>query len=160
MDRKITLAEIIDRQTIACNVKAANRDEVADRLGELMVAAGVITAEYITAMKKVMDELGPYCVIAPGIALLHARPQDGVIKPCLGVITLKPPVTFNHSQNDPVEIAFGLGAVDKESHIAALAELANLLAQPEFIQALKTAQNENEIVKVFTERLENLKDKK
>ena len=159
MNKQISLAKLVDTQIVACNVRAADRDEVADKLGKMMVAAGVITSSYITAMKKVMDDLGPYCVIAPGIALLHAHPQDGVLKPCLGVITLKPPVPFNHSQNDPVEIAFALGAVDKETHISALAELADQLSRQEFIQAIKSSNDENELVKIFITDLHSRKEK-
>jgi PTS system ascorbate-specific IIA component len=32
--------------------------------------------------------------LAPGIALLHARPEDGVKQACLSLITLQYPVKF------------------------------------------------------------------
>jgi PTS system ascorbate-specific IIA component len=93
-------------------------------------------------MQRVMDELGPYCVIAPGIALLHARPEDGVIRSCLGLVTLEKPVVFGHSTNDPVDLAFVLGALDKQNHIRALAQLAEYLSQETFLNGLREASSD------------------
>jgi PTS system ascorbate-specific IIA component len=59
-------------------------------------------------MRRVLQELGPYAVIAPGIALLHARPDDGVLAPCLALITLSRAVEFGSEQNDPVDLVFAL----------------------------------------------------
>jgi PTS system ascorbate-specific IIA component len=108
-------------------------------------------------MKKVMNELGPYCVIAPGIALLHARPEDGVKKACLSLITLKKPVPFGHSTNDPVDVVFTLGARNKEDHIEALAELADYLLQEKFLQILRGCENSQNLQMEIFEYIERKK---
>ena len=131
------LNELLIREAIQAKLDLHTRDEVIRKSGELLVCAGAVEPRYAVAMKQVMDELGPYCVIAPGIALLHARPENGVIKSCLSLITLKTPVIFGHSSNDPVDLAFALGALDKKSHINALAELAGYLSNQEFLRILR-----------------------
>ena len=131
------LDELLIREAIQAKLDLHTRDEVIRKSGELLVSAGAVEPRYTDAMKQVMDELGPYCVIAPGIALLHARPENGVIKSCLSLITLKTPVVFGHSSNDPVDLVFALGALDKKSHINALAELAGYLSNQEFIRILR-----------------------
>ncbi len=43
-----------------------------------------------------------HIVIAPGIALPHARPEDGVIDSTVAVVRLAEPVNFGNEDNDPV----------------------------------------------------------
>ncbi len=135
------LIQLIVQEAIRAKLDLESRDEVIYQAGDLLVQAGAVEPGYVKGMKRVMDELGPYCVIAPGIALLHARPEDGVIRTCLSLITLKTPVAFGHSSNDPVDIAFALGAIDKRSHIEALAELAEFLSKEDFLQSIRDAQD-------------------
>jgi PTS system ascorbate-specific IIA component len=92
-------------------------------------------------MERVIRELGPYAVVAPGIVLLHARPEDGVLEPCLALATLSTPVNFGHTQNDPVDIVLALGAINKKAHIQALQQLSRLLGEPEFIQDVRSAKD-------------------
>jgi mannitol/fructose-specific phosphotransferase system IIA component (Ntr-type) len=100
-------------------------------------------------MINVIREIGPYVVIAPGIALLHARPEDGVIKTCFGITTLKDPVAFGHSQNDPVDLVLVLGAVDKTSHIQALQQIATFLGYPANLEKLREAQDDDELFSII-----------
>lgn len=133
------LKELLIREAVQAKLDLRTRDEVIQMSGKMLAAAGAVEPRYADAMKKVMDDLGPYCVIAPGIALLHARPEDGVIRSCLSLITLQKPIEFGHSSNDPVDLAFALGALDKKSHISALAELAGYLSNADFLRVLRNS---------------------
>ncbi len=124
-------------------------EDATESVGKLLVAAGKIKPDYIMAMKRVLKEMGPYAVIAPGIVLLHARPEDGVIEPCLGLITLIDPVPFGHSENDPVDLVFALGAVDKQAHISALQQLAEMLGDSVKLQEIRSASNDSSLLKIL-----------
>jgi mannitol/fructose-specific phosphotransferase system IIA component (Ntr-type) len=113
------------------------------------VDAGRILPGYVGAMKRVLKEMGPYAVIAPGIVLLHARPEDGVLQACLGLITLATPVSFGHSENDPVDLVFALGAVDKQAHVESLKQLALKLADAGTLQRIRSAKTVSQLAKVF-----------
>lgn len=145
------LDELLVPEAICAKIELNTRNEVISKAGELLLTAKLIKPSYIKAMIRVMDELGPYCVITPGIALLHARPEDGVVKTCLSLITLKNPIPFGHSSNDPVDLAFALGALDKQSHIHALAELAGYLSDADFLRILRESQTSKTLVNsIFT----------
>jgi len=135
------LNELLVHEAIQAQLNLKTREAVIQKAGDLLAEAGVIEPRYVSAMQRVMETLGPYCVIAPGIALLHARPEDGVRRSCLGLLTLKTPVVFGHSTNDPVDLAFALGAMDKQSHIKALAQLAEYLSTNDFLDGLRKAEN-------------------
>lgn len=143
------LSSLISGDTVRARVAVKDWEDATETVGNLLVSAGKITPDYIRAMKRVLKEMGPYAVIAPGIVLLHARPDDGVITACLGLITLSDPVPFGHSENDPVELVFALGAVDKMAHISALQQLAEMLGDPEKLQAIRSASSDDSLLKIL-----------
>ncbi len=141
-NHKIDLAAMVSLQTTRAGVTVSDWQEAVEVSGELLVRVGKILPGYIAAMKRVLQEMGPYAVIAPGVVLLHARPEDGVIEPCLSVVTLSTPVPFGHSENDPVGLVLAMGAVDKESHIHALQQLAELLGDAPALQKIHAAKDD------------------
>ena len=145
-----SLSALITEATVRAGVAVKSWEEAVDHVGSLLLKAGKIQPGYISAMKRVLQEMGPYAVIAPGIALLHARPEDGVVEPCLGLITLSTPVAFGHSQNDPVDLVFALGATDKQSHILALQQLGLLLGRDEKLKAIRAAREGRALVEIIS----------
>ncbi len=145
----LQLSAMITMDTARAKVAVSSWEGATDCVGNLLVKAGKITPGYIAGMKRVLKEMGPYAVIAPGIVLLHSRPEDGVLEPCLGLVTLSTPVPFGHSQNDPVDIVLALGATDHEAHLAALQQLAMLLGNPDKLSSIRSAQNDSELVRIF-----------
>ena len=110
------------------------RENVGDRelaikiAGELLVNSGKVEPSYVQSMLDAVAKFGPYIVIAPGIALAHGKPGDDVIDTGLSLLVLKTPINFEHQQNDPVSLVFGLAARDHESHISLMASLAEVLS--------------------------------
>lgn len=144
-----SLASLLTPETVRASVSVASWQEAVERAGELLVATGATEPGYIEAMKQVLRELGAYAVLAPGVVLLHARPEDGVRRPCLALMTLATPVPFGHSENDPVDIVLAMGAVDKQAHLKALQQLAHLLGDAAALQRLRTANSDRQLLSVL-----------
>lgn len=140
------LSTLLTSETVRARVSAASWEEAARAAGELLVAAGSVEPRYVQAMMNVLREMGPYAVIAPGIVLLHARPEDGVLRPCLALVTLSSPVPFGHRENDPVDLVLALGAVDKHAHVAALQEMALLLGDDAALQRIRAAESDRDLL--------------
>lgn len=111
------------------------RDAIA-KTAEPLLRDSYIVAKYITAMIKSVEEFGPYIVIGPGIALAHARPEDGAKKLGVSIMTLKNPVYFGNPENDPVFIVFCLSAVDNYSHLNVMKTIVQLINDTEKIRNL------------------------
>lgn len=124
--------------SLAVAVSAADREQAIRASGDLLVSSGRVTAEYVEQMLAAVAEFGPYIVIAPGIALAHARPSEAVLETGLSLAVLASPVEFG-SHNDPVSLVFGLAAVDHDSHIEVLATLAERLGDEVFVNSLINA---------------------
>ncbi len=133
------LSDYLSEDRICLQVQAADWREAVQAGGELLVTAGVCEPRYVQAMVKAVEELGPYMVLAPGIALAHARPEDGVLKIGMAILTLAVPVNFGSPENDPVSLVIAFGGVDKHSHINMLQELAGFLIDETNQQMLKSA---------------------
>ena len=84
---------------------------------------------YIDAMVQAVRDMGPYMVLAPGIALAHARPEDGMLKVGMSIINLAEPVEFGNEANDPVSLVISFGGIDQESHVEMLRTLALFLME-------------------------------
>ena len=148
-DTHPNLLDLLTEWTVQAQQSVTAWEQAADRVGKLLVDAGTVEQRYVDAMKQVLRDMGAYAVIAPGIVLLHARPEDGVIEPTFGMVTLATPVPFGHPDNDPVDIVLAFGAVDKQAHITALQQLAKLLMDPVAVERIRTASDDQELVSVI-----------
>ena len=112
---------------------AVARRTVGDWRAAVRLACGLleeqtaVTSTYVERCIAMVEEHGPYIVLAPGIALAHARPEDGVTRLGVSVATLAEPVRFGHEDNDPVDVVFAFGSPDKEQHVGLLSTLARHL---------------------------------
>lgn len=135
--------------SILLNQSATEWRQAVRLAGAGLAASGRTTAEYTEAMIATIEELGPYVVIAPGLAMPHARPNDSVLETGMSLVTLAEPVSFGHAKNDPVRVVFGLAALDHDKHLELLSEFAAKFSQPEFVNTLLTSSTEGEIRSLF-----------
>ena len=143
------LADFITPELIRLQVPAANWRDAVIQGGELLEKAGICEPRYVEAMLDAVEKMGPYMVLAPGIALSHSRPEDGVIKVGMSIITLATPVEFGSEANDPVRLVISFGCVDKTSHIGMLQDLARFLIVPENQTLLMEASSVEDIMNAF-----------
>ena len=150
--RDRTLSDLLQPQAVRAKVAAATWEQAIQVAGRALVSSGAVDAGYVPAMTRVFQELGPYAVLAPGAVLLHARPEDGVRRACLGLVTLRRPVDFGHRDNDPVDLVFSLGAVDHDGHVEALRELAALLQDEVALAGIRRAPNDAALLEAVRSR--------
>lgn len=131
---------LLDRQ-IKLKVNALDWKDAIRKVAEPLIAEKTIEPRYVDAMFDSVTKYGPYIVIGENIALAHARPEDGVNKLGISVITLDPPVLFNHEDNDPVSIVFCLAAIDNISHLKIMSTLVHLINEEGKIEELSKQEN-------------------
>jgi ascorbate PTS system EIIA or EIIAB component len=112
--------------------------------GAALARTGAAVPEYADEMIRMIDEHGPYVVIAPGLALAHARPGPEVLSDGLSVVTLATPVTFGHPYNDPVRVVLGLAA-GFATHLPVVAALANVFNDSDAVDRLADATTPDEV---------------
>jgi mannitol/fructose-specific phosphotransferase system IIA component (Ntr-type) len=140
------LSKIINENLIRLNVSATDWEDAVRKSASALLENGKITASYIDEMINTCKEAGPYIVITKHVALPHARPEAGAKEIAIGIATLEHPVEFGNEDNDPVKYIFSLSAVDQNTHIQAMSELAELLDKEEFYDVLDKAENAEEVM--------------
>ncbi|QKJ51889.1 PTS sugar transporter subunit IIA [Providencia rettgeri] len=108
-----------------------------------------IEPRYIDAIIKSHEKIGTYYVLGPGIAMPHARPEDGVNQLSLGLTVIKQGVEFGSEGNDPVKLLIVLAATDSNSHIGAIAKLAELFDNQEDIDSIMQSENVDDILSII-----------
>ncbi|WP_434639530.1 PTS sugar transporter subunit IIA [Klebsiella sp. I138] len=116
-----------------------------------LLDAGIIVPEYVTAIMQQHAKLGPYYVLAPGLAMPHARPEEGAKGLGLSLLKLEQGVSFGSEEFDPVDIIIMLAAPDKHSHIELIAALAELFSSDEHMRELHQAKTPEEINKIIAQ---------
>ncbi len=143
---QFSLTDLLPRERIRLGVQAGAWQDAVREAGKLLFETGAVRFEYIEAMIKVAEELGPYIVIAPGVALPHAATDAGAQRTALSLIKLAQPVLFGNPDNDPVRLVFGLAAIDNKAHITALQALAEIFTSKELMEQLFQAESVDAIM--------------
>jgi PTS system ascorbate-specific IIA component len=119
---------------VAADVECNTWRDAVRACGNLLVNEGDVDPPFIDSMIHTVEELGPYMILLPKIAFFHGRPSKDVHRNCLSMITLKEPVIFEEFEGQVINCAFGFGAVDNESHVNLLTDVAKLLQDGEFVE--------------------------
>jgi len=143
---------VLSRKAARFQVEAKDWKEAVKAGTDILVEAGTITEQYYGEILASVDELGPYFLMAPGMAMPHARPEGGVLENSFSIVTLKEPVNFGDPDNDPIDILITLAAVDaKTQNEDAIIQVVTLLDNEKAIADLRKAATIEDLEMIFNE---------
>ncbi len=143
------LGKYLSVEHIRCKQEAGTWEEAIRMAAKPLLEDEHIQPSYVERTIEKVKELGPYIVIAKGIALAHARPKEDVIHESMAMVTLKEPVCFGHKTNDPVNVVFFLAASSDNSHIEALMNVAQRLSIEGVQEKIATCDTPQEIYELM-----------
>ena len=139
------LNQALGEGSILVNQSANTWQETFQLAGDGLLSSQRVTADYTQQMIDAFNEFGPYMVLTKGVALAHARPSSAVLSTGLSLVTLTQGINFGVERFDPVRVVIGLAAIDHDSHIDLMAELADIIASEEKVNSLIAAVTEAEV---------------
>lgn len=142
------LIDYFPESSISIKNSAKNWQEAIDISMSSLLANHYITLNYIKAVKDSTLTNGPYYILAPGVAMPHARPECGAIKTGMSLTLLKQEVTFA-DDTEGIKLLIGLSAADSDSHIGAIQALSELLCEEEALTALLAAKSEKQLADII-----------
>lgn len=121
-----------------------------------LLEQGYIEESYVEAIISSVNEIGPYIVLAPKVAVPHASPDAGVHRLGISLLQLKEPVNFGLEDDEDknVQLIFVLATVDSTAHLKALQQLALILDDDEVIENLIEAEMPEEILVLIEQVIE------
>lgn len=150
-DDRPMLSELLTADMIQLTDRKMGWEEAIDVAAEPLKKKEKIDQTYIEAMINKVKDYGPFIHIGKGVALPHARPEDGVKELGMSLLKVDPPVLLSDDENHPIQIFICLAAIDNEMHLKALASLTRILSNKEKLETLLKASSKEEILAIMTE---------
>lgn len=109
---------------------------------------GYVTSSYASAIIASTKLNGPYYVLCPGVAMPHARPEQGAIKTGIGIHVFTHPVDFQ-SDLGPASVLLTLSAIDSDTHIQLIQSLSEMLVDENNIDKLANATSKEDVIDII-----------
>ncbi|WP_173915292.1 BglG family transcription antiterminator [Halobacillus sp. Marseille-Q1614] len=152
--KKPMLNELLTDQTIQFKDNVQSWEEAIRVAAQPLIDQQSIKPHYVQAMIDNVNELGPYIVIAPGIAIPHARPETGVEQLGMSFLRLKEPVYFSEKEKHRAQLIIVLAAIDNQTHLKALAQLTELLSEEDNVEKLISASDSKTVIDLINQSVE------
>lgn len=141
---------LVKNNSVKLGLEASTWEEAVKLSINPLIESGAVEERYYDAILRVTAEFGPYYLLMPGMAMPHARPEDGVNEDAFSLITLKEPVTFSDGKQASVLIA--LAATSSEIHASvAIPQIIALLELENSIERMVQAKTAEEIYDMIEE---------
>ena len=145
----MTLLEyLVKNDSVKVKQKAETWEDAIKITFKPLLEKGIIKEEYIDSVIERTHELGPYYILAPGLAMPHERPEKGVLKDGFSFITLEKPVVFPDGQE--VDILIGLAATSSDIHNEeAIPQIVMLFDDEAAFEKIRKAESTDEIIELL-----------
>ncbi|MGE1194252.1 BglG family transcription antiterminator [Priestia megaterium] len=145
-DKKPMLHEVLQETFLQLTDSADDWKSAVRLAAKPLLNYEYIEPSYVEAMIKSVEQLGPYIVIAPKVALPHARPEQGVNRVGMSMLRLKEPVYFSTEKQHGAQLIIVLAATDNETHLKALSQLSMMLSENDNIDKLIAMNTKQEML--------------
>ncbi|PEE62345.1 BglG family transcription antiterminator [Bacillus thuringiensis] len=146
---KPMLNELLTKEFIQLQNRVDNWKDAIKVAAEPLLQNQYIIEEYIDEMIVNVEKLGPYIVIAPKIAIPHARPEAGVKQLGMSLLQLKESVSFSEKQEHAANLIIVLAAIDNETHLKALAQLSEMLSEQKNVEMLIQSDSKDKLLEMI-----------
>lgn len=139
------LVALLDRRAIRLGETAADREDAIRRSGAVLVETGAVDPAYVDTMLARERSVSTY--VGEGVAIPHGTlaGKDAVRRDALAVLRFPAGVDWGGEQ---VVLCVAIAARG-DGHVALLAQLAEILLDPERARALREATEADEILRLL-----------
>ena len=145
------LKDLLVADTIQFADQCADWEQAIRFAGNPLLENDTISSDYIAAMINKVKEFGPFIDLGKGVAIPHARPEEGVNRIGMSMLRLKEPVNLLGDEAHAVDTIICIAAIDNKTHLKALSELTGILSSEDKLSELKAATTSKEIINMFSE---------
>ncbi|MFG2074160.1 PTS sugar transporter subunit IIA [Nonomuraea maritima] len=138
--------DLLDPRAVLLHESAADRDAAIRRCGRALVEIGAVAESYVEAMLERERTISTY--VGEGVAIPHgtAAAKEDVERDAICVVRFPGGVDWDGEQ---VTLCVGIAAKGN-GHVPLLAELAEILLDPDRARTLREATEVSQILKELT----------
>ncbi len=116
---------------------------------DLLYDQACITEDYYPSIINITKDLGPYYILLPGIAMPHARPENGGLKSGVSCAYFPQGVLFEGVE-DPVFILLAVCAKDSDTFASEIIpSVASFLQNNDLLTIIKYLKNTKELINML-----------
>jgi mannitol/fructose-specific phosphotransferase system IIA component len=141
--------DVLTKETVRLKAQATDKVDAIKQSGELLVEAGCVPPSYVDGMLAREQVLSTY--LGNGIAIPHGRFEDLETVYRSGVSVLQLPEGVEWEPGEKAHLVIGLAATSEE-HVGVLANLVEVLQDPETTRQLVQATDPMIIVERLTRK--------
>jgi transcriptional antiterminator/mannitol/fructose-specific phosphotransferase system IIA component (Ntr-type) len=147
---KPVLKELLTKEMIQLTESVESWEDAIQLAAQPLLDVQAIKQNYTEAMIDNVKKLGAYIVLAPYVAIPHARPEEGVRKLGMSLLKIDKSVSFSKGNPDKdVNLVIVLAAIDNQTHLRALSQLTELLEEETNIVEMIAAKNSESIISLI-----------
>lgn len=117
-----------------------------------LIETGYCTDEYVSLIIKCVEELGPYIVLVPGLAMPHSTVSaQGVNKSAISFAQFEKPVVFHDKETGEDKTAnsfFVLCAKEPNEHMENMRKLFTILSDENILNEVFKAKTNEDLLKI------------
>ena len=143
------IKDFFTKDTISFAEECKGWEEAIRLCGYPLLESGCIEEGYVEACIDNVKKNGPYIVLAPLVAMPHAKAPEYVKKICMSYLNLKKPVDVLDNPQRPAKMFIMLAAKDGESHLECMASLGKVLSDKEKLEGLINAACVEDVLEII-----------
>ncbi|MDN6162044.1 MAG: PTS sugar transporter subunit IIA, partial [Atopostipes sp.] len=142
------LHELITRESFKHTTEKLDWKEAINKAAKPLLEENYINKNYINRMIENVEEYGPFINLGKGVAIPHARPEDGVNELSMAMLVLDESI-YLPEDDRAINILIVIAAIDNETHLTALSHLTNILTSDESVKMLTNATKYDDIIEII-----------
>ncbi|MFI3256228.1 MAG: PTS sugar transporter subunit IIA [Psittacicella sp.] len=148
---------LVKNNSIALHQSVCSWEEAIKIGTDLLEKNNIVTSEYYKAIIASINKLGAYIVLAPGIAMPHARPEQGVLETGFALTTLDTPIKLE-GEDTPIKLLITLAGSTGDAHIEGVMQITQILEDDEAedgvnIEKFLNCNTSEEVIAIVDEAL-------
>ena len=149
----MNVAEVLKKEHIALGLSAASKEEVLEKLIDLLYENGALSDKKAFTEDVMERERVSSTGIGNSIAIPHGKSAN-VIETTAAIARLEKPITWSSADGEPVSFVVLLAVNENDksvTHVKLLSQMARKLASEETCKRLMDAADADEVIGIFSE---------
>jgi mannitol PTS system EIIA component len=145
-EAEVLVADLLAPSSVRLGCRATDWEDAVRQVGDVLVAAGAASAGYVDKMVEREQTVSTF--VGEGVAIPHGTlaGKDLVVADALCYVQFPDGVDWH---GDQVQVCIGIAA-GGDGHVPILAQLAELLMDPDRAEALRNASSTDEVLALMT----------
>lgn len=142
------MKQVLSKDNIFLNEQAGSKEEAIKKAGEVLVANGYVTSDYVDKMFERENISSTF--MGNGIAIPHGTEDAKAVVLHSGISIIQIPDGVEYGEGNIAKVVFGIAGKNNE-HLDILSQIAIVCSEEENVERIIHAKDQDELIAIFNE---------